>query len=121
LAHASGCDEDAADAGLGVSLRRRTAVGLVIAAELAVLGIAVGVFLHSEEHTSFPSSVPVTSASSLPSTPVALNAQLRVVGVITTRAVITRGGHARGVRVASGPVRAEAGVVGFRRLSRSTR
>jgi hypothetical protein len=102
-----------------VNLTRKRAVGFVVAAEIAVLGVAVGAFLDSEEPTTFPSAVPVAevSASRSRSTPVAVNVQLNVVGVTSTTAALTRGGHAQGVRVASGQTSVDSGTVGYRRLS----
>ena len=97
LAHALRHAEADASPGRGMSRRRKAALGILVAVECVVLGLAVGAFLRSEDETSFPTSVPVSSAppqQSRASVPVSVS--LPAVGATMT-AALARGGQARAV------------------------
>jgi hypothetical protein len=96
--------------------RRRRAIGLVVAAEVAALGLAVSLFLQSEDQTRFPRAVSVTSAGAPRAAAVPVRVYLPAVGVTKTAALRSHGGHAASTRTGTQP-----GVTGYRRISRSGR
>ena len=83
---------------------------IVVALEAAMLALAVGVFVRSEGHVSFPSSVPVAQVQPQRApVPVAVN--YRRVGTTSAAVLSNRGGQA-----ATAAIAANSGQVGYRRL-----
>jgi hypothetical protein len=83
---------------------------ILLATEAVVLSIAVGVFLHSLNHQSFPPSVPVVQ------TPQGTGGRAGAVPVtvigVTTTAALERGGQAGAM-----PFGRDTGYVGYRRIA----
>ena len=75
------------------------AMPIIVAIEAASLVIAVGLVLSGERHTSFPSSVAVTTpAYARDPGPVPVSVDLGLIGsTTTTAAVASRGGRAVGL------------------------
>ena len=80
-----------------MSRRRKSALGILLALECALLALAVGAYLRSEDETSFPASVAVNSAAT-PRARAAVPVSVTLTHVgITTTAALVRGGQARPV------------------------
>ena len=81
-----------------MSRRRKIALGILVALECALLAVAVGAYLRSEDETSFPASVPVNAGAEARARAAAVPVSVSMPAVGTTRtAVLARGGQARAV------------------------
>jgi hypothetical protein len=83
---------------------------IVVALEAVMLTLAVGVFVRSEGHVSFPSSVPVAQVQPQRA-PVSVSVNHPLVGTTSTAVLSVRGGQA-----ATAGIAANSGQVGYRRL-----
>jgi hypothetical protein len=87
--------------------------GTIAAIEATLLALAVGFFLHSERHTSFPQSVQAPAPSLRTITAVPVSFDVATAGVTTT-AASTRGGAAVATSANAG-----SGHAGFRTMRTS--
>ena len=87
-----------ASPGPGMSRRRKIALGILVALECALLSLAVGAYLRSEDETSFPPSIAVNAGAEPRSRAASVPVSVLLPAVGTTRtAVLARGGKARAV------------------------